>query len=211
MHSIRIKFISFITALLLVLLVLLNTYPLISSRDAVFEEKRSSMTAQAATVASSLSGLERLNRENIAEVLRYLDLSGYSRVLVTDPELLVCDEPVSALDVSIQASILNLFKQMQRERGLSYLFISHDLSVVKHLCDRIAVMYLGRIVELAEKKELFANTLHPYTQALMSAIPAIRAANRGKKIRLQGEPPSPIDPPSGCASAAGFSPATDGP
>ena len=124
---------------------------------------------------------------------------GIARVLVTDPELLVCDEPVSALDVSIQASILNLFKQMQRERGLSYLFISHDLSVVKHLCDRIAVMYLGRIVELAEKKELFANTLHPYTQALMSAIPAVRAANRGKKIRLQGEPPSPIDPPSGCA------------
>ena len=124
---------------------------------------------------------------------------GIARVLVTDPELLVCDEPVSALDVSIQASILNLFKQMQRERGLSYLFISHDLSVVKHLCDRIAVMYLGRIVELAEKNELFANTLHPYTQALMSAIPAIRAANRGKKIRLQGEPPSPIDPPSGCA------------
>ena len=124
---------------------------------------------------------------------------GIARVLVSDPELLVCDEPVSALDVSIQASILNLFKQMQRERGLSYLFISHDLSVVKHLCDRIAVMYLGRIVELAEKKELFANTLHPYTQALMSAIPAIRAANRGKKIRLQGEPPSPIDPPSGCA------------
>ena len=124
---------------------------------------------------------------------------GIARVLVTDPELLVCDEPVSALDVSIQASILNLFKQMQRERGLSYLFISHDLSVVKHLCDRIAVMYLGRIVELAEKKELFANTLHPYTQALMNAIPAIRAANRGKKIRLQGEPPSPIDPPSGCA------------
>ena len=124
---------------------------------------------------------------------------GIARVLVTDPELLVCDEPVSALDVSIQASILNLFKQMQRERGLSYLFISHYLSVVKHLCDRIAVMYLGRIVELAEKKELFANTLHPYTQALMSAIPAIRAANQGKKIRLQGEPPSPIDPPSGCA------------
>ena len=124
---------------------------------------------------------------------------GIARVLVTDPELLVCDEPVSALDVSIQASILNLFKQMQRERGLSYLFISHDLSVVKHLCDRIAVMYLGRIVELAEKKELFANTLHPYTQALMSAIPAIRTANQGKKIRLQGEPPSPIDPPSGCA------------
>ncbi len=123
---------------------------------------------------------------------------GIARVLVTDPELLVCDEPVSALDVSIQASILNLFKQMQRERGLSYLFISHDLSVVKHLCDRIAVMYLGRIVELAEKKELFANTLHPYTQALMSAIPAIRAAGRRKKIRLQGEPPSPIDPPSGC-------------
>ena len=124
---------------------------------------------------------------------------GIARVLVTDPELLVCDEPVSALDVSIQASILNLFKKMQRERGLSYLFISHDLSVVKHLCDRIAVMYLGRIVELAEKKELFAHTLHPYTRALMSAIPAIRDADRREKIRLEGEPPSPIDPPPGCA------------
>ncbi len=123
---------------------------------------------------------------------------GIARVLVTNPELLVCDEPVSALDVSIQASILNLFKRMQRERGLSYLFISHDLSVVKHLCDRIAVMYLGRIVELADKKELFYNTQHPYTRALMSAIPAIHAVEQRETIRLQGEPPSPIDPPSGC-------------
>ena len=123
---------------------------------------------------------------------------GIARVLVTNPELLVCDEPVSALDVSIQSSILNLFKRMQKERGLSYLFISHDLSVVKHLCDRIAVMYLGRIVEMADKKEIFTNTLHPYTRALMSAIPAIHTADRREKIRLQGEPPSPINPPSGC-------------
>ena len=123
---------------------------------------------------------------------------GIARALVTKPELLVCDEPVSALDVSIQSSILNLFKQMQRELGLSYLFISHDMSVVKHVSDRIAVMYLGRIVELAETKELFANTLHPYSRALMNAIPVPDPTIPLKKAELTGEPPSPVDPPSGC-------------
>ena len=124
---------------------------------------------------------------------------GIARALVTKPELLICDEPVSALDVSIQSSILNLFKQMQRELGLSYLFISHDMSVVKHVSDRIAVMYLGRIVELAETKELFANTLHPYSQALMNAIPVPDPTIPRKKMELAGEPPSPIDQPPGCA------------
>ena len=123
---------------------------------------------------------------------------GIARALVTQPDLLVCDEPVSALDVSIQSSILNLFKKMQREMGLSYLFISHDMSVVKHVSDRIAVMYLGRIVEIAPTKELFANTLHPYSQALMSAIPIPDPTMRQKRLPLEGEPPSPIDPPSGC-------------
>ena len=123
---------------------------------------------------------------------------GIARALVTQPELLICDEPVSALDVSIQSSILNLFKQMQRELGLSYLFISHDMSVVKHVSDRIAVMYLGRIVELAETRELFANTLHPYSQALMNAIPIPDPTVRRKKAMLTGEPPSPINTPPGC-------------
>jgi len=121
-----------------------------------------------------------------------------ARALVTKPDLLVCDEPVSALDVSIQASILNLFKEMQKELGLSYLFISHDMSVVKHVCDRIAVMYLGRIVELADKNELFANTKHPYSQALMSAIPVPDPTKQKARAMLKGEPPSPINPPDGC-------------
>ena len=123
---------------------------------------------------------------------------GIARALVTQPELLICDEPVSALDVSIQSSILNLFKQMQRDMGLSYLFISHDMSVVKHVSDRIAVMYLGRIVELAETKELFSNTLHPYSQALMNAIPVPDPTAPRKKAMLTGEPPSPINTPPGC-------------
>ena len=123
---------------------------------------------------------------------------GIARALVTKPELLVCDEPVSALDVSIQSSILNLFKQMQHDLGLSYLFISHDMSVVKHVSDRIAVMYLGRIVELAETQELFANTLHPYSRALMNAIPVPDPTIPLKKAELTGEPPSPVDPPAGC-------------
>ena len=121
-----------------------------------------------------------------------------ARALETKPDLLVCDEPVSALDVSIQASILNLFKEMQKELGLSYLFISHDMSVVKHVCDRIAVMYLGRIVELADKHELFANTKHPYSQALMSAIPVPDPTKQKARAMLKGEPPSPINPPDGC-------------
>lgn len=124
---------------------------------------------------------------------------GIARALVMKPELLICDEPVSALDVSIQSSILNLFKQMQRELGLSYLFISHDMSVVKHVSDRIAVMYLGHIVELAEKEELFANTLHPYTQALMNAVPIPDPTIKRKEAMLKGDIPSNIDTPVGCS------------
>ena len=123
---------------------------------------------------------------------------GIARALVLKPDLLICDEPVSALDVSIQAAVLNQFKQMKQELGLSYLFISHDMSVVKHISDRIAVMYLGHIVEVAEKKELFKRTLHPYTQALMDAIPVPDPSVQRKKSILEGDIPSPIDTPPGC-------------
>ena len=123
---------------------------------------------------------------------------GIARALVTKPDMLLCDEPVSALDVSIQSSILNLFRQMQRDLGLTYIFISHDMSVVRHVSDRIAVMYLGHIVEMADKKTFFANAKHPYSIALMSAIPVPDPFHKKERILLAGDPPSPISPPSGC-------------
>ena len=115
-----------------------------------------------------------------------------------NPEFIVCDEPVSALDVSIQSQVLNLLRELQQKMHLSYLFISHDLSVVKYISDRIAVMYLGHIVELAESEELFAHRLHPYTQALTSAIPIPDPHLQQHRIVLQGNVPNPADPPKGC-------------
>lgn len=121
-----------------------------------------------------------------------------ARAIILDPEFVVCDEPVSALDVSVRSQVLNLLNNLQKEKNLTYMFISHDLSVVKYISDRIAVMYLGRVVELAEKDELYSHAAHPYTKALLSAVPIAEVGRKREISVLEGDVPSPINPPKGC-------------
>ena len=125
---------------------------------------------------------------------------GIARALAVDPEFIVCDEPVSALDVSIQAQVVNMFEELQQEMGLTYLFIAHDLSIVKHISNRIGVMYLGKLVELADSYGLTFHSVHPYTKSLISAIPIAdpKTSRESKRIVLSGDVPSPVNPPSGC-------------
>ena len=198
--------------------------PLRPKMQIIFQDPYSSLNPRM-TVGSMLNEVIRVhnivpNHEVEKEVHRLLDVVGLpkahstryphefsggqrqrigiARALSVKPELIVCDEAVSALDVSIQAQVINLLKDLQKEYNLTYLFIAHDLSVVEYISDRVAVMYLGKIVEIADSKKIYADTLHPYTKALMSAVPIPNPDKKSERIVLAGDVPSPANPPSGC-------------
>ena len=178
----------------------------LTARDIIGEPLAATKTAKGAEADERIREVAIRCKLNIEHLRRYphafsggqRQRIGIARALVLNPEFIVCDEPVSALDVSIQAQILNLLMDLQDEFGLTYLFIAHELSVVEHVSDRVAVMYLGRLVEMAKTRELFYNPMHPYTEALMSAIPVADPDDMMQPILLTGEIPGPINPPSGC-------------
>lgn len=198
------------------------------SAQIIFQDPYSSLNPRYTiedTIKEPLILSRRYNRQQIQEkTTELMDLAGIAqrlrlsypheldggrrqrvviaRALALDPKFVVCDEPVSALDVSIQAQILNLLLDLQEERGLTYMFITHDLSVVRYISDDICVMYLGQLVETAPSGKLFEKPLHPYTKALLSAVPSVDIHNRSQRIMLKGEITSPIDPPEGCRFAA---------
>jgi len=180
--------------------------PRMTVRDIIAEPLIATRSAQGEAISERLRETARRCQLSIEHLRRFphafsggqRQRIGIARALVLQPDFIVCDEPVSALDVSIQAQILNLLKDLQNELNLTYLFIAHDLSVVEHICNRVGVMYLGNLFEMAQTQELFQNPLHPYTEALMSAIPEADPNISMQPIQLSGEIPSPIDPPSGC-------------
>jgi peptide/nickel transport system ATP-binding protein len=180
--------------------------PRMTVRDIIAEPLVATHSAQGEEVTKRLSETAKRCQLSIEHLRRYphafsggqRQRIGIARALVLRPDFIVCDEPVSALDVSIQAQILNLLKDLQAELNLTYLFIAHDLSVVEHICNRVGVMYLGHLFEMAVTQELFHHPLHPYTEALMSAIPEADPNIVMKPVKLSGEIPSPIDPPPGC-------------
>jgi peptide/nickel transport system ATP-binding protein len=180
--------------------------PRMTARDIIAEPLIATHSARGAEVTKRVSETARRCQLSIEHLRRYphafsggqRQRIGIARALVLNPDFIVCDEPVSALDVSIQAQILNLLKDLQAELNLTYLFIAHDLSVVEHICNRVGVMYLGQLFEIADTQTLFHHPLHPYTEALMSAIPEADPNVVMHPIQLSGEIPSPIDPPKGC-------------